>query len=113
MTVVTPLKGTWIDLEVPENLSYDCARFLLSAPDGVVLTDHEKDVYTAMRRYKLIELNLESTLDVKVPWTPDKTREVGDVKIECQLCHIRFANLLYISSENLISYGPNAAVASR
>jgi hypothetical protein len=80
---------------VPENLSFDCARFLLSAPDGVVLNDQEKKVYTAMRRYKLIELNLESTMDVQVPWTPEKTREVGDEKIECQQCHIRFAEVIF------------------
>jgi hypothetical protein len=90
IAVLTPVKGTWIDLEVPENLSFDCARFLLSAPEGVVLTDQEQKIYSAMRRYKLIELNLESTMNVEVPWTPEKTREVGDYKIECQQCHIRF-----------------------
>ncbi|KDR78368.1 hypothetical protein GALMADRAFT_95057 [Galerina marginata CBS 339.88] len=87
--LLTPLKGTWINLEVPENLSFDCAKFLLSAPDGVVLTKKEKKIYAAMRRYKMIELNLESTLHLQVPWTPEKTREVGDQKIECQQCHIR------------------------
>jgi hypothetical protein len=87
--LVTPLKGTWINMEVPENISYECARFLLSAPEGVVLNEEEKAVYAAMRRYRLIELNMGSTLTVKVPWTPEKTKEVGDVKIKCWSCGIR------------------------
>ncbi|KAJ7794076.1 hypothetical protein B0H14DRAFT_3888952 [Mycena olivaceomarginata] len=32
-------KGKWLDMKVPENISFDCARLLLSAPDSnVVLT---------------------------------------------------------------------------
>ncbi|KAJ7445183.1 hypothetical protein B0H11DRAFT_2087723 [Mycena galericulata] len=82
-------KGKWLDLEVPENISFDCARFLLSAPVGVVLTAGEKRVYEAMRRYKLIELNLDAPLTVRVPWTPQKTRGPGDQKVQCDRCLIR------------------------
>ncbi|TDL20326.1 hypothetical protein BD410DRAFT_725893 [Rickenella mellea] len=87
--LLAPLKGKWINLDVPENISYDCARFLLSAPRGVVLSDDERVVYEAMRRYKLIELNLDSTLQVKLPWTPTKSRGVGDSKVKCQKCLFR------------------------
>ncbi|KAJ6523524.1 hypothetical protein DFH09DRAFT_198273 [Mycena vulgaris] len=79
-------KGKWLDMEIPENISFDCARFLLSAPQGAVLTKREKRVYEAMRRYKLIELNLDAPLAVKVPWTPEKTRGPGDVKVQCKKC---------------------------
>ncbi|KAJ7463682.1 hypothetical protein FB451DRAFT_1265214 [Mycena latifolia] len=79
-------KGKWLDMEVPENISFDCARLLLSGPKGVVLTKHERQVYEAMRRYKLIELNLDAPLTVKVPWTPDKTRGPGDAKVQCKKC---------------------------
>lgn len=89
IALLTPLKGTWLDLEIPENISFDCAKFLLSAPEGVVLDNRERDVYAAMRRYKLIELNLESVMRLRVPWTPQKTKEVGDVKVECHSCHIK------------------------
>ncbi|KAJ6615160.1 hypothetical protein B0H10DRAFT_1880092 [Mycena sp. CBHHK59/15] len=82
-------KGKWLDLEVPENISFDCARFLLSAPVGVVLTEREKCVYEAMRRYKLIELNLDSPVAVSVPWTANKSRGPGDLKVQCKKCLIR------------------------
>ncbi|KAF7345337.1 RING-type domain-containing protein [Mycena sanguinolenta] len=82
-------KGKWLDLEVPENISFDCARFLLSAPEGVVLTARERRVYKAMRRYKLIELNLDAPIGVSGPWTPQKMRGPGDVKIQCTRCSVR------------------------
>ncbi|KAJ7785278.1 hypothetical protein DFH07DRAFT_864425 [Mycena maculata] len=82
-------KGKWLDLEVPENISFDCARLLLSAPAGVVLTQQERTVYEAMRRYKLIELNLHAPLVVHVPWTPQKTRGPGDEKVQCKRCSIQ------------------------
>ncbi|KAJ7178202.1 hypothetical protein C8R46DRAFT_1076094 [Mycena filopes] len=82
-------KGKWLDLNVPENISFDCARFLLSAPQGVVLTAHEKQIYAAMQRYRLIELNLDAPLLVKLPWSPEKTRGPGDVKVRCKKCLAR------------------------
>ncbi|KAJ7761206.1 hypothetical protein DFH07DRAFT_815739 [Mycena maculata] len=87
--LVAAAKGKWLDLDVPENISFDCARFLVSAPEGVVLTKRERQVYEAMRRYKLLELNLDAVLVVKVPWTPSKTRGPGDMKAECKKCLIR------------------------
>ncbi|KAJ7790840.1 hypothetical protein B0H14DRAFT_3115499 [Mycena olivaceomarginata] len=83
-------KGKWLDMKVPENISFDCARLLLSAPDSnVVLTPPERRVYAAMRRYQLIELNLDVPLVVKVSWSPEKTRGPGDVKIQCRKCGVR------------------------
>ncbi|KAF7378381.1 RING-type domain-containing protein [Mycena sanguinolenta] len=82
-------KGKWLDMKIPENISFECARFLLSAPAGVVLTNEEKKTYEAMQRYHLIELNLDAPLLVKVPWTPDKTRGPGDVKVQCRKCLVR------------------------
>ncbi|KAJ7185276.1 hypothetical protein C8R46DRAFT_1185063 [Mycena filopes] len=87
--LLATVKGKWLDLEIPENISFDCARFLLSAPADVVLTAGEKRVYEAMRRYKLIELNLDAPVEVHVPWTPEKTRGPGDVKVQCKRCLIR------------------------
>ena len=82
-------KGKWLDVEVPENISYECARFLLQVPDDIALTDEEKDVYRSMRTYRLTELNLDSSLLAKLPWTPEKTRGVGDRKIPCEKCKIK------------------------
>ncbi|KAF7318723.1 RING-type domain-containing protein [Mycena chlorophos] len=82
-------KGKWLSLDVPENISFDAARFLLGAPEGVVLTAHEKKVYEAMRRYKLLELNLDAPVEAKMPWTPNKTRGPGDFKVQCSRCLVR------------------------
>jgi hypothetical protein len=82
-------KGKWLDVEVPENISYDCGKFLLQAPKDIVLTDGERKVYEDMRTYRLVELNLDSSLTAVVPWTPEKTREVGDRKVECEKCKIK------------------------
>ena len=81
------MKGTWLNLEIPENLSYECAKLLTGLPSGVTLNEEEEAVYRGMRRYRLIELNLESQLEAQVPWTPEKTREVGDVQIQCTMCN--------------------------
>ncbi|KAJ7191389.1 hypothetical protein GGX14DRAFT_701594 [Mycena pura] len=87
--LLATVKGKWLDLDVPENISFECARFLLSAPEGVVLTAREKRVYEAMRRYRLLELNLDAPVNVRVPWTPQKTRGPGDVKVQCTKCLMR------------------------
>ncbi|KAF8202650.1 hypothetical protein K438DRAFT_2015248 [Mycena galopus ATCC 62051] len=79
-------KGKWLDMKIPENISFDCARFLLSAPEGLILTAAEKHTYEGMRRYQLIELNLDAPLVAKLPWTPQKTRGPGDVKVQCRKC---------------------------
>lgn len=81
------MKGTWLNIEIPENLSYECAKLLIGLPSGVALNEEEEAVYRGMRRYRLIELNLESQLKAQVPWTPEKTREVGDVQIQCTNCN--------------------------
>jgi hypothetical protein len=81
------MKGTWLNIEIPENLSYECAKLLIGLPSGVALNEEEEAVYRGMRRYRLIELNMDSQLEAQVPWTPEKTREVGDVHIQCAKCN--------------------------
>jgi hypothetical protein len=81
------MKGTWLNIEIPENLSYECAKLLIGLPSGVALNEEEEAVYRGMRRYRLIELNMDSQLEAQVPWTPEKTREVGDVHIQCTKCN--------------------------
>lgn len=81
------MKGTWLNTEIPENLSYECAKLLTGLPSGVALNEEEEAVYQGMRRYRLIELNMESQLEAQVPWTPEKTRSVGDVQIQCTKCN--------------------------
>ena len=84
------LKQSGIDFEANALKGINVKHFAeLLMCSGVVLNEEEKAVYAAMRRYRLIELNMGSTLIVKVPWTPEKTKEVGDVKVKCRSCGIR------------------------
>jgi len=90
--LVSKIKGHWIDATVPENISYEFARFILQGtPEEVSarLTEKEQAVYQGMRRYRLLELNMDSSLTAQVAWTPTKTRGVGDDKVECKKCGIK------------------------
>lgn len=79
-------KGTWLDVDTPENLSYECAKLLLRLPEDVGLTKEERNVYAGMRRYRLIELNFQSSLSAVIPWTPEKSTGVGDLQVVCKNC---------------------------
>ena len=86
------MKGRWIDVTVRENISYNFARFILQGTSEEVsarLTEKEQAVYQGMRRYRLLELNMDSSLTAQVTWTPMMTRGVGDDKLECKQCGIR------------------------
>ncbi|KAH7100958.1 hypothetical protein BKA62DRAFT_704648 [Auriculariales sp. MPI-PUGE-AT-0066] len=89
-TVAAFTRGSWLDLEHPETLSWECATFLLASPDpDMSLTPEEKETYQAMRRYRMLELNLEATLQAQLPWTPQKASGVGDIKDACTRCGIK------------------------
>ena len=95
------MKGTWLNTEIPENLSYECAKLLIDLPTGVALNNEEEVVYRGMRRYRLIELNMESQLEAQVPWTPEKTREVGDVQIQCTKCNRKRSITIMSETEDI------------
>lgn len=92
VSLLSPLKGTWLNLEVPENISWDCAKLLLSVHDEEILNSQEKNIYAAMKRYKNIEMNLEAEVTVRLGWTAKKTRNVGDRRVKCKKCQVRYAS---------------------
>ncbi|KAG8918376.1 hypothetical protein FRC01_001897, partial [Tulasnella sp. 417] len=76
--VLEKAKGSWIDIDVPENISYEFGRFVLQGTPNdlaVRLTDEERAFYEGMRKYKLLELNLKAELTASTGWTPSKSRE--------------------------------------
>ncbi|KAG8945086.1 hypothetical protein FRC04_001247 [Tulasnella sp. 424] len=90
--VLENAKGSWIDIDVPENISYEFARLVLKGSPNdlaVRLNDEERAVYDGMRKYKLLELNLDGPLTATTGWTPSKSREVGDDQVECKSCKIK------------------------
>lgn len=95
------MKGTWLNTEIPENLSFECAKLLVGLAPGVALTEEEEAVYRGMRRYRFIELNMESQLEALVPWTPEKTREVGDIQIKCTNCNKKRSVTIMSETEDI------------
>ncbi|KAL7266816.1 hypothetical protein RUND412_010620 [Rhizina undulata] len=79
-------KGKWLNLGYPENFNLECIRILLF---GAVLTEIERTTFENMQRYKMVELNMDTELEVQVPWTPEKSvGPVGEMAVSgmCGLC---------------------------
>ncbi|KAG9025033.1 hypothetical protein FS842_005359 [Serendipita sp. 407] len=83
-------QGTWLNLRISENFSTPFVTFLLAAPcSSSVLSAQEKETFTNMARYAHLEEQIDTKIQAKTPWTPMKTRGVGDRKRECAGCGIR------------------------
>lgn len=84
-------KGTWINAATPENFSPQFIALALSVPLSRIylLSQEESEVYQGMARYTRLEDNIDTKIQAKVPWTPMKTRGVGDRKRLCDGCGIR------------------------
>lgn len=98
------VKGTWLNVEIPENISYECAKLLLQTPVDVALTKEERKAYEDMRRYRLLELNLDAKVLVKVPWTADKTRQVGDRRVQCTKCKMNRSTTTMSTDKVLVGW---------
>jgi hypothetical protein len=84
-------RGTWINAATPENLSLPFIELMLSLPSSqqLILSPEEYTTYSGMARYAHLEQNIDTKIQAKVPWTPMKTRGVGDRKRLCDGCGIR------------------------
>ncbi|PVF95374.1 hypothetical protein CPB86DRAFT_764184 [Serendipita vermifera] len=90
MSLLESTKGSWLDVTIPENFATPFIGFMLSVPSrDFTLSSEEKDLYSAMVRYAYLEENLDTKVKAQVPWTPMKTRGVGDRKRLCDGCGIR------------------------
>lgn len=80
-------KGTWLDQRTPENFTLPFVRLLLALPEpGLALTQEEQSTFEGMKRYLFLEQNIDRKIQTVVPWTPSKTRGVGDRKRKCEEC---------------------------
>lgn len=84
-------RGTWLSTALPENFSTPFIRFMLSIPSSrsLIFSPEEHDVYSEMARYVHLEDQIDTKIQAKVPWTPMKSRGVGDRKRLCDGCGIR------------------------
>lgn len=88
--VVEGMAGKWIDARTPENFTTQFISFILSAPcSEEALSSEERALYLNMARYAYLEEQLDIKLQARVPWTPMKTRGIGDRKRVCEGCGIR------------------------
>ncbi|MCJ1442235.1 MAG: hypothetical protein MMC23_002728 [Stictis urceolatum] len=97
-------KDKWNDIEVPETWNVSCLSLVLDADQayynrqqskntdaGKVITKRflkkaDRDLFSVLVSYKMLELNLQTTLTAKVGWTPSKTTlPIGPV-VTCRSC---------------------------
>jgi hypothetical protein len=97
-------RNKWNDLEVPETWNASCLGLLLDADKAYLdrkrlekaengkgvkglLTATDKQLFDRLVSYKMLELNLKTTLTAKVGWKPEKTTmPIGPV-VACRSCH--------------------------
>ncbi|EGX47446.1 hypothetical protein AOL_s00083g382 [Orbilia oligospora ATCC 24927] len=86
-------RGKWADIEVGENWSLECMRLLVhcdekdrkNGKDGI-LTDFEVSLFKTLNGYKLAELNLDTELVARIPFTPEKTTGYVGPLVKCRKC---------------------------
>jgi hypothetical protein len=97
---------SWNNLEIPETWNTNCLALLLEADsnyrrrhertgesneqlDGApmsFLSDEDRKLFSALVDYKLLEMNLATTLTARVGWRPDKTRSAIGPLATCNTC---------------------------
>jgi hypothetical protein len=99
-------RNKWNDLEIPETWNTNCLSLLLDADKAFItrqsesnektvdhteaslLTPADQMLFDRLVSYKMLELNMQTTLIAKVGWKPEKsTFPIGPV-IQCKSCEL-------------------------
>ncbi|SPO06247.1 uncharacterized protein DNG_08936 [Cephalotrichum gorgonifer] len=97
-------RGLWNTLEIPETWNLSCLNLLLDADkdyrrrvsdtkappadlDSYLLLGSDKKLFETLVDYKMLELNLLTTLTAKVGWTPEKTKLSLGPHVICRQCN--------------------------
>ncbi|KAF3914828.1 hypothetical protein ABW20_dc0103720 [Dactylellina cionopaga] len=87
-------RGKWADIEVGENWSLECMRLLVFCDEkdrnngnSGLLTDFEVELFKKLNTYRLADLNLDTELTARIPFTPEKTQGWIGPTIKCKRCH--------------------------
>jgi hypothetical protein len=88
-------RDRWNDIEVPENWNVSCLSLLMDA-DAAYRRRHEKKtsllktedraLFEKLVSYKMLELNLDTTLTARIGWTPEKTPAAMGPVVICRSC---------------------------
>lgn len=90
----------WNDPDIPETWNVDCLSLLLDADEAsrkragadeestlqTVLLPQDRALFELLVSYKMLELNLSTTLTATVGWTPQKTRVPLGPTVVCKSC---------------------------
>lgn len=89
-------RAKWNNIEVPETWNVSCLSLLLDADSAFadrkenvrgLLGDSDRKLFAALVSYKMLELNLRTTLSAKVSWKPEKTMVCVGNLVQCRSCH--------------------------
>ncbi|RFU81087.1 dihydroxyacid dehydratase [Trichoderma arundinaceum] len=95
--------GNWNSLDIPETWNLGCLNLLLDADrdyekriaDGVtvrvsdesrILSTKDRDTFKALVDYKMLELNLDTALQARITWTPEKSKVALGPLVICKKC---------------------------
>lgn len=100
-------RNKWNDIEVPENWTVSCLSLLLDADDAyrqrvgqakdvlngeapkkpnTLLKESDRTLFENLVVYRMLELNLDSTLTARVGWTPEKAVAPIGPLVVCRIC---------------------------
>jgi hypothetical protein len=87
-------KDRWNDIEVPENWNVSCLTLLLDADEayrtryekGNLLKSGDRALFDQVVSYKMLENNLDTTLIIRIGWTPEKTKVALGPVVTCRSC---------------------------
>ncbi|KAG7285818.1 hypothetical protein NEMBOFW57_008112 [Staphylotrichum longicolle] len=95
-------RENWNTLDIPETWNTSCLSLLLeadkkhqqsvadagseTADTQTLLTAEDRDLFEGLVSYKLLEMNMDTTLTAKIAWTPAKSKvPIGPVVV-CKTC---------------------------
>ncbi|KAM0279890.1 hypothetical protein ACHAQH_004330 [Verticillium albo-atrum] len=93
----------WNDLTATETWNLSCLFLLLDAdrdfearvscnttqrpgPDAFILSDEDRRLFRTLSDYKMLELNLQTTLQARIGWKPDKSKVALGPIVVCKQC---------------------------
>lgn len=89
-------RDRWNDIGVPENWNVDCLSLLMDADKAYRKRHHNKTtsllktddraLFERLVSYKLLELNLDTTLTARIGWSPQKTAAAMGPVLVCRSC---------------------------
>ena len=89
----------WNDIEIPETWNLNCLSLLLDADKmyqtrrenqesnhATLLKSEDRQLFELLASYKMLELNLDTTLTARIGWTPEKTKVAIGPTVICRSC---------------------------